>query len=145
MEKSIIGAIQTAWAPVGKVAVASRLVEAEGNKIRAAIREWSGKKAKDVILTVGLSGPRREDIVPDVTEQLLDRRLPGVEEAMYLAPRGRPEDLLFRGRAGIRGKALIVNLPSRPVRLKAALTVLAPVLMHAVAKIAGDESECASE
>ena len=37
---------------------------------------------------------------------------------------------------------MIVNMPARTGALKNALDVLAPVLVHAVEKIAGDESEC---
>lgn len=143
-EKRIAGEVMKHWSSLGSVDIVCRQVGGGRKELAAALRKWSGKTAKDIVLTVGLSGHRAGDIAPDVTEGLLDRRLPGIEEAICLPPRRRPEDLLFRGRAGIRGGTVIVNLPSRPAALANALKILAPVLVHAVEKIGGDESECAT-
>jgi molybdopterin biosynthesis enzyme MoaB len=145
LEKRITGEVTDRWSSLGSVDIECRHAGGGRKELAAALRKWSGKKGKDIVLTVGLSGHRKADIAPDVTGGLLDRRLPGIEEAMSLPPRRRPEDLLFRGRAGIRGGTIIVNLPSRPAALVNALKILTPVLVHAVEKIGGDESECAVE
>lgn len=145
VEGRITGEVAERWSSLGSVDIECRHTGAGRKELAAALRKWSGKNGKDIVLTVGLSGHRKADIAPDVTVGLLDRRLPGIEEAMCLPPRRRPEDLLFRGRAGIRGGTIIVNLPSRPAALVNALKILAPVLVHAVEKIGGDESECATE
>jgi molybdopterin biosynthesis enzyme MoaB len=49
-----------------------------------------------------------------------------------------------RAIAGIRGKCLIINLPGSPRGAKENLAVILPALKHAVEKIKGDDSECAS-
>lgn len=108
------------------------------------IRRYADREHFRVICSVGRSGAGREDYAPDVTRSLLDRSLPGIEERMYLGPPRRPEDLLFRGAAGTRGETMIINLPERPERIRAVLRFLAPVLGHALDKMAGDESECGS-
>jgi molybdopterin biosynthesis enzyme MoaB len=54
-----------------------------------------------------------------------------------------PHAMLSRAVAGIRGTTLIINLPGSP---KGALENLAAVwaaVPHAVAKIGGDQSDCA--
>ena len=43
--------------------------------------------------------------------------------------------MLSRGVAGIRGHALIVNLPGRPRAVRDNLAVLMPVLAHAVTEL----------
>jgi molybdopterin biosynthesis enzyme MoaB len=143
--KDPAGEVRKAWASLGRIELECRFAGRGRKELAAALRKWSGKAGKDIVLTVGLSGHRRRDIAPDVTETLLERRLPGIEEAISLPPRRRPEDLLFRGRAGIRGKTILVNLPSRKGAFRNALKVLAPVIFHAVEKVGGDESECAAE
>lgn len=124
--------------------------EAEGAVVRGpaglrrAVRRWCDREGVGVVLTVGRSGPAAGDFAPAVTAALLDRRLPGVEERMYLGSPRRPEDLLFRGVAGIRRGSIVVNLPDRPARLRAVLGFLAPVVPHALAKIGGDPGECSA-
>lgn len=134
--------VRTSWTRLGSLDLECRRGGGGRRELASILRRWSGREGKDVVLTVGLSGHLAQDIAPDVTGELVERRLPGIEEAMGLPPRRRPEDLLFRGRAGIRGKTVIVNLPERRGALKNALNLLAGVLAHALEKIGGDETEC---
>ena len=46
--------------------------------------------------------------------------------------------------AGIRDRTLIINLPGSPKGARENLSVLLPALPHAIEKIKGDDSECAS-
>ena len=55
-----------------------------------------------------------------------------------------PHAMISRAVAGIRGKSLIINLPGSPKGAKENLAVVLPALKHAVEKIKGDDSECAS-
>jgi len=45
---------------------------------------------------------------------------------------------------GIRGTSLIINLPGSPGAARENLAVLLPALKHALEKIQGDPSDCAS-
>jgi molybdopterin biosynthesis enzyme MoaB len=136
------GAVADAWSPAGPLSTVSVAVDGGRRGLARAIRRYADREHFQVICSIGRSGAGREDFVPDLTRSLLDRTLPGIEERMYLGPPRRPEDLLFRGAAGIRGETMIINLPERPERTRAVLRFLAPVLGHALDKIAGDESEC---
>jgi molybdopterin adenylyltransferase len=51
--------------------------------------------------------------------------------------------MLSRAMAGVRGNSLIVNVPGSPNAAKENLAVILPALNHALAKIAGDKSDCA--
>jgi molybdopterin biosynthesis enzyme MoaB len=134
--------LERLWGPRGTLAVEALAVGDDPAAVERAIRRWSGRGGRSVVCTIGRSGHRREDFVPELTARLLTRSLPGVEERMYLASPRRPEDLLFRGRAGIRGRTLVVNLPARAPRIRAILAFLAAVVPHAVEKIGGSDRPC---
>ena len=53
--------------------------------------------------------------------------------------KGVPTAALSRGLAGVRGSALVVNLPGSRGGVKDGLAVLAPLLVHAVEQIAGSD------
>jgi len=53
-----------------------------------------------------------------------------------------PNAVLSRGRAGIRGKSLIINLPGSEKAARENLAVLLPCLAHALDKIHGGTSDC---
>ncbi|NTW16807.1 MAG: molybdenum cofactor biosynthesis protein, partial [Syntrophaceae bacterium] len=55
-----------------------------------------------------------------------------------------PHAMISRAVVGIRGTSLIVNLPGSPRAVRENLAVILPALKHAVEKIRGDDSECAS-
>jgi molybdopterin biosynthesis enzyme MoaB len=50
--------------------------------------------------------------------------------------------MLSRAIAGVRGRALILNLPGSPKAVRENLGVVLDVLAHAVEKIKGDMTEC---
>jgi hypothetical protein len=116
LQERVAGEVTAHWSAVGSVEIDSRRTGGGRRELAAALRKWSGKTGKDIVLTVGRSGHRSDDIAPDVTGALLDRRLPGIEEAMYLPPRRRPEDLLFRGRAA-SGAGPLLSICRRGRRL----------------------------
>lgn len=134
--------LKSLWGSGSELAVETMHVAADAAAFARVLRRWCDRDGLDLVCTVGRSCHRREDFVPDVTGRLLTRTLPGVEERMYLSSPKHPEDLLFRGRAGIRRRTLVVNLPARPARIRAILGFLALVLPHALEKIRGSDREC---
>jgi molybdopterin biosynthesis enzyme MoaB len=139
-----VAALRAAWGRGRGLSIERLAIGDDRRALATAIRRWCDRERVDVVLTVGRSGHRREDFAPEVTARLLDRALPGVEERMYLASPRRPDDLLFRGRAGIRRTTLVVNLPARPARVGVIARFLAPALDHALEKIGGSDRECGS-
>lgn len=110
--------------------------EAVGAAIRAAVD--SGARA---VLTTGGTGLTPTDLTPEVTRPLLDREIPGLAEAIraHGVSQGIPTAVLSRGLAGVRGQALIVNLPGSRGGVKDGLKVLGPVIRHAIEQIVGSD------
>jgi molybdenum cofactor synthesis domain-containing protein len=94
-----------------------------------------------VVLTTGGTGLTPTDLTPEVTRPLLDREVPGIAEAIraYGTDKGIETAALSRGLAGVRGRALVVNLPGSRGGVKDGLAVLRPLLRHAVEQIAGSD------
>lgn len=134
--------ILAAWGDRYAIHIASLQVGEDPREAARAVRGWCDAGRADVVLTLGRCGHRREDFAPEMTAPLLDRRLPGVEERICLAPPRRPEHLLYRGRAGMRRGSLIVNLPASASRVRTIAAFLAPVIGHALEKARGSDREC---
>ena len=92
----------------------------------------------DVVLTVGGTGVRPTDIVPEITREVADKEIPGIGEAMRWESLKKVQTaVLSRATAGIRGRTLIVNLPGSPRGARENLGVVLPVLEHTIDKIQG--------
>jgi len=52
--------------------------------------------------------------------------------------------MISRAMAGVRGSCLIVNLPGSPAGVKENLSVIMPALKHALSKLGGDTTDCAT-
>ena len=139
---SVAQAVFELWTRRAEVEVESLCGDDEAGGADRFIRRWCDHDRVDVVFTVGRSGHKRADFAPDMTAELLDRVLPGVEERMYLATSRAPLGLLFRGRAGMRRGTLVVNLPSRAARGRAIVRLLGPVVGHAIEKARGSDREC---
>ncbi len=116
----------------GAVVAHTGLVPDEIETIRRTLLGWlTAPEPPRLILTTGGTGPTRRDVTPEATEPLLERRFPGIEEALRRT--GLPEvptAVLGRGLAGTAGKTLIVNLPGSPSAVDDAHSVLVPVVGH---------------
>ena len=77
---------------------------------------------------------------------MLDREIPGIAEAIRAAgvAAGVPRGMLSRGRAGLAGRTLIVNLPGSTGGVRDGMAVLAAVLAHAVDQAHGGDHPRAS-
>ena len=92
-----------------------------------------------LVVTTGGTGLGPRDVTPEATRSVLDYEVPGLAELMRAAgTRKTPRAALSRSLAGVRGRALIVNLPGSVPGAVESLGAILPVLGHAVQLLAGD-------
>jgi molybdenum cofactor synthesis domain-containing protein len=117
----------------------------EIDKIRAAIAGWADSGRFDLVLTSGGTGLSPRDVTPEATEPLLDRVIPGIPEAMRAASLAvTNRAALQRGVAGIRKKTMIINLPGSPKAAVENFSAVLDAVVHGIAKMKGDPSDCAT-
>jgi molybdenum cofactor synthesis domain-containing protein len=107
--------------------------------LRETLVAWAERGDLDIILTTGGTGFAPRDVTPEATLAVVDRLAPGLAEAMRAASlQVTPHSMLSRAVAGMRSKALIINLPGSPKAAVENLQVVLPVLPHAVELLRGD-------
>ena len=112
-------------------AVVSRsVVPDEADAILAALHACAGV---DFILTTGGTGLSPRDVTPEATKRFCEKEIPGIAEALRTHSYAEtPAAMLSRGCAGVRGTTIVVNLPGSPRAVRLCMSVLGPVMEHAV-------------
>ncbi|MCF8086363.1 MAG: MogA/MoaB family molybdenum cofactor biosynthesis protein [Desulfohalobiaceae bacterium] len=117
----------------------------EPEALRSLLHHLALELRVDLILTTGGTGVTSRDITPDATRLVLDRELPGFEQAMMAASLAQtPRAVLSRAKAGILGKSLIINLPGSSRAVRDNLEAVLPALQHTLDKIGDDPRDCGS-
>lgn len=114
--------------------VVDRLVVADGTASVAAALTRASEGFNGLVVTTGGTGFGPRDLTPEGTDEILERRAPGLAEAMRAVnPLGR----LSRGAAGIRHQAIIVNTPGSPKGAVECLEAVIDIIPHALRLLAG--------
>ena len=123
---------------LGGELVGRELVADDRGEIEACLRRWADGGECDLVLTTGGTGFAAADVTPEATEAVLERRAPGISEAMRAASAEHtPHWMLSRAAAGIRGVTLIVNFPGNPKAIAETAGALLPALPHAISLLRG--------
>jgi molybdopterin adenylyltransferase len=90
------------------------------------------------IVTTGGTGLAPRDVTPEATTVICDRLVEGVAERMRAeGMKKTPFAALSRGVCGVRGRALILNLPGSPAGAIDSLEAVAGLIPHAIELLAG--------
>jgi molybdenum cofactor biosynthesis protein MoaC len=105
--------------------------------IQAAVTHFVAQGV-DLLLITGGTGLSPRDVTPEALEPLLDRRIPGVEEAIRSYGQQRlATAMLSRSVAGQIGKTLVLALPGSPAGAAEGMDAVFPALLHAFSVLEG--------
>ncbi|MCI6380944.1 MULTISPECIES: MogA/MoaB family molybdenum cofactor biosynthesis protein [Fusobacterium] len=120
------------------------LIPDDFQKIKDTLIEICDNNHADLILTTGGTGFSKRDVTPEATEEIIEKRVPGIPEAiraysLTITKRA----MLSRATAGIRKDTLIINMPGSPKAVEESLTYIISELKHGLEILVGSASECA--
>ena len=122
---------------LGITVAEKRIVADEVEAIQDAAKHFVAQGV-DLLLVTGGTGLSPRDVTPEALEPLLDRRIPGVEEAIRAYGQQRlATAMLSRSLAGQIGKTLVLALPGSPAGAAEGMDAVFPALLHAFSVLEG--------
>ncbi len=113
------------------------LVKDNREKIKKKIVEHISAGA-DVVFTAGGTGLGPEDLTPEATEDIAEKKIPGLSMLMISGNlKNNKRAALSRGICALRDRSLIINLPGSPAGAKESLEALVEVIDHALDMVRG--------
>mgnify|MGYP005800123715 CR=1 FL=1 len=111
-------------------------VAAEETEVRKAL-ETAVVGGFDFVVTVGGTGVGPRDITPEVTEEILDKRLPGIAEAVRSSglTAGAVDSIVSRGHVGVSGSTVVANLAPSRAAIRDGMATLCPLVSYVVAEL----------
>ncbi|GGC67992.1 MogA/MoaB family molybdenum cofactor biosynthesis protein [Hoyosella rhizosphaerae] len=90
----------------------------------------------DLVISIGGTGSTARDVTPEATDDILDRELPGVAEAIRAS--GRADSVLdaalSRGLAGVSGSTVVINFASSRAAVRDGMATIGPLVSHVLAE-----------
>ncbi len=121
------------------------LLPDDGDALRTLLLELTLGQGYDLVITTGGTGLGARDISPEMTLRVIDKRLPGFEQAMMQASLAKtPHAMISRAVVGTIGTSICINLPGSRKAVVENLEAIVGALPHALQKLHGDETDCAA-
>jgi molybdenum cofactor synthesis domain-containing protein len=120
------------------------VVADEVPEIEAALRRMAA--AANLVVTTGGTGFGPRDVTPEATKAVLTREAPGLAETMRAVGRQvSPMAIISRGRTGVVGEALVLNLPGSPKGAVESLESVMGVVPHVLELLSGHTEHVQAE
>ena len=114
------------------------IVRDERPDIAAAIVEACDEIDADIVLTCGGSGLSLRDVTPEATQDVCERNVPGIAEAMRAHSLAiTPFAMLSRALCMQRGRHIVINLPGSEKAARENWDGIVKALPHAAKMMAG--------
>jgi molybdopterin adenylyltransferase len=107
---------------------------------------WCDGGVADLVLTTGGTGLSPRDVTAAATRAVIEREAIGIAERLRAVTGAAfPRAALSNGVAGVRNRALIVNLPGSTRGVRDMLAALEPIVEHAVDIVRGAPTDHSAE
>jgi len=127
----------------GYVVTSYMILPDEQARLEKEMKRLCDERLAELILTTGGTGFSPRDRTPEATTAIAERLVPGIPEAMRMQGMAiTKRAMLSRAVAAIRGKTLIVNLPSSPKAVRENLGFIITELRHGLDVLTGKGGEC---
>ncbi|AXT55895.1 bifunctional molybdenum cofactor biosynthesis protein MoaC/MoaB [Aquimarina sp. MMG015] len=104
------------------------IIPDEINEIQQQVKQL---RENDLIIFTGGTGLSPRDVTPEALLPLVERRIPGIEEAIRTYGQNRmPYAMLSRSVAGVIGESLILALPGSTNGAKESMEAIFPAVLH---------------
>ncbi|MDY5051945.1 MAG: molybdenum cofactor synthesis domain-containing protein [Candidatus Mucispirillum faecigallinarum] len=125
--------------------IRKEIIPDDTKKLELTLKDFADTQMLDLIITNGSTGIAPRDIAPDITMEVIEKRLLGFEEAMRAESfKITATAIVSRAVCGTRKNSLIINLPGSPKGAVENLSVIMPAIEHTIKKLQGDKSDCAA-
>lgn len=123
---------------------ATEVIPDDPRLIAERLRYYADRGDINLILTVGGTGFAPRDNTPEATRSVIEREAPGLAELMRLRSLdSTPLASLSRAVCGIRGRALIINLPGSRRGALECFSAIRHLLPHAIGLLTEQSPKCA--
>ncbi len=138
-DEVVTNAAVRALGQAGYESIATQEVAPVAEDLKAALIELC--ESCEVVFTAGGCGFTPVDVLPEVTAALVDRAAPGLTEHIR-AELGKHSETayLYRGTAGIRGKSIIINLPTSAEMVKNSIETISLLLRPMLSELRSVET-----
>jgi cyclic pyranopterin monophosphate synthase len=118
-----------------------RVIPDDKSQIQGLAKEYSSLNT-DILIYTGGTGLSPRDVTPDSLEELIEKRIPGIEEAIRSYGQQRtPFAMLSRSIAGLVGNTLVLAVPGSSSGAAEAIDAIFPAVLHLFKAMEGTRHE----